>query len=122
MANEFNVKPTFSGYQLLSQAGHESLLADLQSGAPLAVVSRYYASCLPGHQATQSFLARRQLAGLASATSLELGCCDRSLGRQLPAKVIKQGRATTIMAKTARRSGSTFRPTTHKARGWAQPQ
>ena len=71
---------------------NEPLTNALQNGHALATISDYYASCLEDNKPANAFLRRRELHRSESLESLRLGFSDRTLGKQLPPKIIKAGR------------------------------
>ncbi len=69
---------------------HELIQAILTN--PLAGVAQYYASCLAGSDKAIAFIRDELKLTPEQASQQRVGFADRSLGTQLPAKIVKQGR------------------------------
>jgi hypothetical protein len=65
--------------------------------APLPATIEYYAQCLKNNGKAIGYLARH---GLSSEAALQVGFADRSLGKQLPSKLLKIGRAIRSQLET----------------------
>ena len=76
------------------QSNVDSFL-DRLSTDPLKAVTEFYADCLTGNAKALDFLRRNALfpSGPEQANRLQIGFADRSLGKHIPKKIIKLGRA-----------------------------
>ena len=71
---------------------NEQLTSQLQNGRSLTTIADYYANAFKDNEPANAFLQRRQLHRDESIALLRLGFSDRTLGKQLPPKILKSGR------------------------------